>query len=72
VFFGLAFSLLLIALYPQRRSLVPATPGGKHPPAALPDKKGEPLPAAAAKPAGDTSGKNGEQEIDSDPAEKKS
>jgi hypothetical protein len=40
VFFGLAFSLLLIALYPQRRALVPST-----------DRKAPAVPAPAAKPA---------------------
>src|SRR3954452_20321239 len=34
VFFGLAFSLLLIALYPQRRSLVPTTGAAAKPAAA--------------------------------------
>ena len=50
VFFGLAFSLLLIALYPQRKALVPATTGMPakptpvQPPAPEPVKTG---PAAA-------------------------
>src|SRR6266702_6224150 len=49
VFFGLAFSLLLIALYPQRRALVPSAGGGAKPaPAALPPKKVEPTPVPAA------------------------
>jgi len=49
VFFGLAFSLLLIALYPQRRALVPSSDGATKPaPAALPAKKAEPVPAAVA------------------------
>ena len=49
VFFGLAFSLLLIALYPQRRALVPSSDGaGKPAPAAMPAKKAEPAPAAVA------------------------
>jgi len=50
VFFGLAFSLLLIALYPQRRSLVPPATGtaAKAPPA----PKARPAePAKAAAPA---------------------
>src|ERR1700680_108784 len=48
VFFGLAFSLLLIALHPQRRTLVPSTTGtaAKVPLAAPAAKKPE---AAAAK-----------------------
>jgi hypothetical protein len=37
VFFGLAFTLLLIALYPQRRALVPST-DGKAKPAPMPAK----------------------------------
>jgi hypothetical protein len=41
VFFGLAFSLLLIALYPQRRSLVPSTERTKPALTAMPIKKGE-------------------------------
>ncbi len=67
VFFGLAFSLLLIALYPQRRALVPPTTGtaGKAAPAttAPPAKKAEPAtpapttttpaPAAAKQPDGE-------------------
>ena len=40
-FFGLAFSLLLIALYPQRRQLVPPTTGVQP----------RPRPAEPAKPA---------------------
>jgi hypothetical protein len=40
VFFGLAFSLLLIALYPQRRALVPSND--------LPKKAAVPVPAPAA------------------------
>jgi hypothetical protein len=47
VFFGLAFSLLLIALYPQRRSLVPATRGMPQKAAAPPPKAREPEPAPA-------------------------
>ena len=45
VFFGLAFSLLLIALYPQRRELVPssAMPAAKPAPPA-PKVEKEPLP----------------------------
>jgi hypothetical protein len=47
VFFGLAFSLLLIALHPQRRTLVPATTGAaaKVPPAPPAARKPEPGPA---------------------------
>jgi peptidoglycan/LPS O-acetylase OafA/YrhL len=49
IFFGLAFSLLLIALYPQRRALVPSNDlKAKPAPAALPAKKTEPAPAPAA------------------------
>jgi hypothetical protein len=51
IFFGLAFSLLLIALYPQRRSLVPST-DRKAPavpaPSAMPAIKIEPAPAPVA------------------------
>ena len=46
VFFGLAFSLLLIALYPQRRDLVPhETPAATK--AAEPAPKAGPPPKAA-------------------------
>jgi hypothetical protein len=49
VFFGLAFSLLLIALYPQRRSLVPPTTSPK-PSAAKPAEPAKvTAPAAAVK-----------------------
>ncbi len=48
VFFGLAFSLLLIALYPQRKQLVPATTGMPPKAAAPPPKAREPEPAPAA------------------------
>ncbi len=49
VFFGLAFSLLLIALYPQRRALVPSNDLKSKPaPTAMPAKKVEPAPAAVA------------------------
>jgi predicted anti-sigma-YlaC factor YlaD len=34
IFFGLAFSLLLIATYPQRKKLVPSTPAREKPAAA--------------------------------------
>ena len=44
VFFGLAFSLLLVALYPQRRDLVPHEAEPKAKPA-------EPAPAKPAAPA---------------------
>src|SRR5438128_2520201 len=49
VFFGLAFSLLLIALYPQRKALVPATtgmpakPAPAQPAAPAPEMKTEPV-----------------------------
>jgi hypothetical protein len=46
VFFGLAFSLLLIAVYPQRKALVPATTGLSRK-AAAPPPKAEPEPAPA-------------------------
>ncbi len=54
VFFGLAFSLLLIALYPQRRDLVPhqeGRPAGKTAakPAAPPAKAAEPVAATEKK-----------------------
>lgn len=48
VFFGLAFSLLLIALYPQRKSLVPASidrspkPAKSTPPAPVETPKPQP------------------------------
>jgi hypothetical protein len=49
VFFGLAFSLLLIALYPQRRALVPSNDlKAKPAPAAMPPKKAEPAPTPVA------------------------
>jgi hypothetical protein len=49
VFFGLAFSLLLIALYPQRRALVPSNDLRAKPvPAATPAKKAEPAPTPVA------------------------
>jgi len=49
VFFGLAFSLLLIALYPQRRALVPSSDGAAKPaPAAMPSKAVQPAPAPVA------------------------
>jgi len=55
VFFGLAFSLLLIALYPQRRALVPSNDlKAKPAPPAMPPKPAEPAPvpvAAKAEPA---------------------
>jgi hypothetical protein len=60
VFFGLAFTLLLIALYPQRRALVPSTER-KAKPAPLP-AKAEPAPApAASKPMPDASEEKDEQ-----------
>ena len=41
------FRLLLIALSPQRRALVPSSDGATKPaPAAMPAKKAEPAPAA--------------------------
>jgi hypothetical protein len=48
VFFGLAFSLLLIALYPQRRALVPSTERVKPAAAVVPAKKEETVTAAVA------------------------
>ena len=49
VFFGLAFSLLLIALYPQRRSLVPSTDRAtKAPPPTPPATTVEPPPTPVA------------------------
>lgn len=49
VFFGLAFSLLLIALYPQRRALVPSSDGAAKPAAAaMPPKQVQPAPAPVA------------------------
>jgi len=49
VFFGLAFSLLLIALYPQRRALVPSSDKAVKPaPAAMPSKAVQPAPAPVA------------------------
>jgi len=51
VFFGLAFSLLLIALYPQRRQLVPPATGLMSPKAATPaPAPASPAPAPAAAP----------------------
>lgn len=48
VFFGLAFSLLLIALYPQRKDLVPhETPAARK--TAAPPPKVEPAPQPAEK-----------------------
>ena len=50
VFFGLAFSLALIGLYPHRRQLVPATNGSAPKPAeqAKPATAPEPIPETAA------------------------
>ena len=53
VIFGLAFSLLLIATYPERRKLVPQGPGGppraaSSPPAAATGNGARPEPEAAA------------------------
>jgi hypothetical protein len=51
VFFGLAFSLLLIALYPQRRQLVPPTTGTAPRTGAAPAAKpAEPVKAAVKEP----------------------
>ena len=53
VFFGLAFSLLLIALYPQRKALLPATtgipakPAPAQPAAPAPEMRTEPVAAEA-------------------------
>ena len=44
VIFGLAFSLLLIATYPERKKLIPAV-GAPKPPVVVPEKKPEPQPA---------------------------
>jgi hypothetical protein len=46
VFFGLAFSLLLIALYPQRKDLVPQLEGAARPKPTEPVKTPEPTPRA--------------------------
>jgi hypothetical protein len=61
VFFGLAFSLLLIALYPERKQLVPAAPkpAAAPMPPPTPPKAMEPAPVKA------------EPEPESEPAEKK-
>lgn len=68
IFFGLAFSLALIALYPQRRKLVPSKTEStaKAPPAAaaMPAKASEPAAAAVKADGAD----NGEKK--DDPAEK--
>jgi len=61
VFFGLAFTLLLIALYPQRRALVPSTER-KAKPAPMP-AKAEPAPA----PAASNSKPDASEEKDEDP-----
>lgn len=45
VIFGLAFSLLLIATYPERKKLIPAVASPKSKPPAVPEKKPEPQPA---------------------------
>jgi hypothetical protein len=52
VFFGLAFSLLLIALYPQRKSLVPSSTDGaaKLAKATPPTRAIEPKPEPAEEP----------------------
>jgi hypothetical protein len=52
VFFGLAFSLLLIALYPQRKSLVPSPTDGapKVAKATSPTPHKEPKPEPAEEP----------------------
>ena len=67
IFFGLAFSLALIALYPQRRKLVPSktdgAPNAPPSPAATPAKAPEPAAAAVKTDAGS----NGEKQ--DDPAE---
>lgn len=64
-FFGLAFSLLLIALYPQRRALVPSNDAKAKPAlAAMPPKKAEPAraPASAKVEAGPTTKEDEEPE----------
>jgi hypothetical protein len=52
VFFGLAFSLLLIALYPQRKSLVPSSTNEapKVAKATSPTPPKEPKPEPAEEP----------------------
>ena len=51
VFFGLAFSLLLIATYPQRKQLVPSTSTSAKPP----QKTSELEPEKSEKPSASTS-----------------
>lgn len=67
IFFGLAFSLLLIALYPQRRALVPANDAKKKalPLPPVPGKKDEPAAVDAAK-------VDDKKAVDAEPAEKTS
>lgn len=66
IFFGLAFSLLLIALYPQRRALVPANDTKKALP--LPPVPGKKEEHAAA----DTAKVEEQKPVDAEPAEKTS
>ena len=67
VFFGLAFTLLLIALYPQRRALVPSTDRkAQTAPAAPPAKKIEPTPAPAAAKAETVPARNEDVEPESE------
>lgn len=51
VFFGLAFSLLLIALYPNRRALMPSTPASSK---RAPQPQTPAAAPAAAKPPAET------------------
>lgn len=62
IFFGLAFSLALIGLYPQRRKLVPANETAKAPPApvAMPAKKDVPEPVTAGADAAKKDGADSE------------
>jgi hypothetical protein len=53
VFFGLAFSLLLIALYPERRALVPETTRSAKHVAVPPPAHKQPVPAPSAKESDD-------------------
>lgn len=79
IFFGLAFSLALIALYPQRRTLVPPKTGTVKPapaaaPAAAAAAPAAP-PAVVTRPVLDGPDRKGDRkedgkEIDSEPAAK--
>jgi hypothetical protein len=61
VFFGLAFTLLLIALYPQRRKLVPSKADDRAPLPLPPVKPAEP---AKVKPAAGEKDEKDEKEAD--------